>query len=36
MKCWKEKQGTLNRDKGMGNRPNRSLPLTTQEEEILW
>ena len=24
------------RDKGMGNRPNRSLPLTTQEEEILW
>ena len=24
------------RDKGMGNRPNRSLPLTTQEQEILW
>ena len=24
------------RDKGMGNRLNRSLPLTTQEEEILW
>ena len=24
------------RDKGMGNRPNRSLPLMTQEEEILW
>ena len=23
-------------DKGMGNRPNRSLSLTTQEEEILW
>ena len=24
------------RDKGMGNRPNLSLPLTTQEEEVLW
>ena len=24
------------RDKGMGNRPNLSLPLTTQEEKILW
>ena len=24
------------RDKGMENRPNRSLPLTTREEEILW
>ena len=23
-------------DKGMGNRLNRSLPLTTQEKEILW
>ena len=24
------------RDKGMGNHPNRSLPLTTKEEKIWW
>ena len=36
IKCWKEKQGTFAIKEWETARIVRSLPLTTQEEEILW